>query len=52
MLLFEMEEDPQGIHIRNEVTGNWCQAIGGHAARYAAPVPCREIPCFTQDPRG
>ncbi len=51
ILLFEMEETEKGIHIINEVTGNWYTAIGGHGARYAYPSSCREAPCFMKDPR-
>ncbi len=51
ILLFEMEERGDSLHIINEVTGNWYQGIGGRGARYAYPAPCREIPCFRKDPR-
>ena len=52
ILLFEMEETADGLHIVNEVTGNWVTALGGHGAPYAQRVPCRETPCFRADPRG
>ena len=52
ILLFEMEEEPEGIHVINEVTGNWYNGIGGHASRYTYAQPCRELPCFSVDPRG
>ena len=51
ILLFEMEETPGSIHIINEVTGNWYNAIGGRGAGYAYDTPCREEPCFRQDVR-
>ena len=51
ILLFEMEETPDALHILNEVTGNWYGSLGGHGAQYAYPEPCREPPCFTRDPR-
>lgn len=52
ILLFEMEETGDALHIVNEVTGNWYTGIGGQAARYAYKVPCAETPCFRADPRG
>lgn len=52
MLLFEMEETPSGLHIINEVTGNWYNNIGGHGGRYAYRDPIVEAPCFMADPRG
>ena len=52
ILIFEMEETPDGIHIINEATGNWYASLGGSAAPYAYKTPCREAPCFRQDPRG
>lgn len=52
ILLFEMEENADGVSIINEVTGNWYNGIGGHAAPYAYREPCRETPCFSADPRG
>ncbi len=52
ILLFEMEEKKESLHIVNEVTGNWYTSIGGNGARYAYRDPCREIPCFLKDPRG
>ncbi len=51
MLLFETEEDAEGIRIVNEVTGNWYNGIGGHAAVYAYKEECTETPCFSRDPR-
>ena len=51
ILLFEMEETADGIHIINEVTGNWYGAIGGHGGRYAYSAPCIEAPCFSREPR-
>ena len=51
ILLFEMEETADALHIVNEVTGNWYQAIGGRAKRYAYEAPCAEVPCFARDPR-
>lgn len=52
ILLFEMEENETGIHIVNEVTGNWYHAAGGNAKGYAYRQSCDEIPCFACDPRG
>ncbi len=52
ILLFEMEETEDALHIVNEVTGNWYGAIGGHGARFAYQTPCKELPCFQHDPRG
>ena len=52
ILLFEMEETEEGVRIVNEVTGNWYNNIGGHAARYAYKDPVIEVPCFIRDPRG
>lgn len=52
ILLFEMEETPDGLRIINEVTGNWYNNIGGHGARYTYKEPIKEIPCFSKDPRG
>ena len=52
ILLFEMEETPDALHVINEVTGNWYNGIGGDAARYAYKAPCTEVPCFLKDPRG
>ena len=48
ILLFEMEERGDRLHIINEVTGNWYNAIGGVAARYAYKDPCIEEPHFTK----
>ena len=52
MLIFEMEERPDSLHIINEVTGNWYASIGGHGKAYAYRTACREAPCFMADPRG
>ena len=52
ILLFEMEERPDGIRIVNEATGNWYNNLGGHGGRYAYREPLREPPCFSADPRG
>jgi hypothetical protein len=51
ILLFEMEETADALHIVNEVTGNWYHAIGGRGERYAYKTPCKEIPCFRSDTR-
>ena len=51
ILLFEMEETYDGLHIVNEATGNWYHAVGGVAKDYAYPTPCVEEPCFRVDPR-
>ena len=51
ILLFEMEESLDGLHIVNEATGNWYHAVGGVAKDYAYPTPCVEEPCFRVDPR-
>lgn len=51
ILLFEMEESLDGLHIVNESTGNWYHAVGGVAKDYAYPTPCVEEPCFRVDPR-
>ncbi len=52
ILLFEMQETNDGLHIVNEVTGNWYGSIGGHGKRYAYKTLNREVPCFMADPRG
>ena len=52
ILLFEMEETADALHIVNEVTGNWYGSIGGKGARYAYKAMCAEPPCFRLDPRG
>lgn len=52
ILLFEMSETEDALHIVNEVTGNWYQSIGGHGGAYAYTAPCAEVPCFSMDPRG
>lgn len=52
IVLFEMEENPDGVRIINECTGNWYNNMGGHGGRYAYKEPCVEVPCFMQDPRG
>ena len=51
ILLFEMEETADALHIVNEVTGNWYHAIGGRGEKYAYKTPCKEIPCFRSDTR-
>lgn len=51
ILLFEMEEKEESIHIVNEVTGNWYQAIGGIAKGYAYKEKCVENPQFSKNPR-
>ena len=51
ILLFEMEETADALHIVNEVTGNWYQAIGGRGKAYAYRTPCTELPCFSRDTR-
>ena len=52
ILLFEMEEDENGLHVVNEVTGNWFHAAGGPAKGWVYEKPCVEIPSFAKDPRG
>lgn len=52
ILLFEMEEDENGIHVINEVTGNWYHVAGGHAKDWVYRQQCEEIPSFAIDPRG
>ena len=52
ILLFEMEETPDSLHIVNEVTGNWYNHIGGAGSPYAYKTACAEEPCFRLDPRG
>ena len=47
-----MEEDENGLHVVNEVTGNWFHAAGGHAKGWVYEQPCVEIPSFAKDPRG
>ena len=51
ILLFEMEETADALHITNEVTGNWYQAIGGRGKAYAYRTPCTELPCCSRDTR-
>ena len=51
ILLFEMEETFDGLHVYNEVTGNWYNHIGGVAKPYAYRAPVVEEPCFRTDPR-
>ena len=51
ILLFEMEETADALHIVNEVTGNWYQTIGGRGKAYAYRTPCTELPCFSRDTR-
>ena len=50
ILLFEMEESFDGIHIVNEVTGNWYNHVAGIAKGYAYQDPCVEEPCFSVSP--
>lgn len=52
ILLFEMEEDENGLHVVNEVTGNWFHVAGGPAKGWVYEQPCVEIPSFAKDPRG
>jgi len=47
ILLFEMGEKNNKLHIINEFTGNWYQGIGGPAARYAYKEKLVEEPCFS-----
>lgn len=47
-----MEEDENGLHVVNEVTGNWFHAAGGPAKGWVYEKPCVEIPSFAKDPRG
>lgn len=51
ILLFEMEETYDGLHIVNEVTGNWYNNVGGVAKRFAYREPCIEEPHFLVDPK-
>ena len=51
ILLFEMEETFDGLHIVNEVTGNWYNNVGGVAKRFAYREPCIEEPHFLVDPK-
>lgn len=48
ILLFEMEERNGGLHIVNEVTGNWYNSIGGPAKNYRFKDKCIEEPTFTK----
>lgn len=48
ILLFEMEEDKDKLHIINEVTGNWYNHAGGPAKRFVYQEPLGEEPCFTR----
>ena len=48
ILLFEMEERGDSLHIINEITGNWYNAIGGMASAFTYREPCVEEPRFTQ----
>ncbi len=52
ILLFEMEENAEGVRIVTEVTGNWYGGIGGLGSPYAYKDKCVEVPCFSRDPRG
>lgn len=47
ILLFQMEEKQNALHIVNEVTGNWYNAVGGLASGFAYKEPCTENPVFT-----
>jgi hypothetical protein len=47
ILLFEMEERNGGLHIINEVTGNWYNSIRGSARDYRYKELCIEEPAFT-----
>lgn len=46
ILLFEMEEKEDSIHIINEVTGNWYQNAGGPAKDWTYKCECKEEPVF------
>lgn len=51
IFLFEMEETDDGIHIVNEVTGNWYSMARGIAGNWNyKDTPCIEDPCFALDP--
>ena len=50
ILLFEMEETFDGIHIINEVTGNWYNNVEGIARGFAYKDRCVEEPCFRVSP--
>ena len=47
ILLFEMEEVGDKLHVINEVTGNWYNNIGGAGKRYTYKDPIAEPPRFT-----
>lgn len=47
ILLFEMEERGDKLHIVNEVTGNWYNSIRGPAQNYRYKEDCMEEPGFT-----
>ena len=54
ILLFEMQENRNkpGIHIVNEVTGNWYFSTAGVGGpQKMIRVKSKELPCFSQDPR-
>lgn len=46
--LFQMEEKNGGLHIVNEVTGNWYRSIRGMGERYHYEDECLEEPVFTK----
>lgn len=50
ILLFEMEESFDSVHIVNEVTGNWYNSVQGIAKGYAYPDRCIEKPHFRKNP--
>lgn len=50
ILLFEMEETFDGIHIINEVTGNWYNNVEGIARGFAYKDRCVEEPSFRVSP--
>ena len=54
ILLFEMQENRNkpGIHIVNEVTGNWYFSTAGVSGpQKMIRVKSKELPCFAADPR-
>ncbi len=52
ILLFEMKEeiDKAGIHIINEVTGNWYDRTAGVVGKYRHRDKCVEAPWFAANP--
>ncbi len=48
ILLFEMQEHAGKLHIINEVTGNWYNAIAGAAKGWHYKEPLLEEPAFTK----